>query len=105
MSNWTSTQIPCWQDECERFREPERFFVLYDVTTPEHERFVSAFRGRHNLIVRRRGTTVIFFRLGVLAGSRGAGRLLRVLSRGKPGRDLLRIDEHQDDDPPMNEGA
>jgi hypothetical protein len=58
--NWSSTQVPLWQIDCEEFRKVGRPFELRDVTTPEHEKFVEVFSVRHGLWTEREGTTVRF---------------------------------------------
>jgi hypothetical protein len=58
--NWTTTQVPLWQIDCEAFRKAEREFELRDVSTEEHRQFVLAFCGRYNWKPKQSGTTVLF---------------------------------------------
>jgi len=59
--NWTSTQVPLWQIDCEEFRKVGHPFELRDVSTPEHEKFIEAFGAKHWLKTARRGLTERFF--------------------------------------------
>lgn len=58
--NWTSTKVPLWQIDCHEFVKTGRPVELRDVTTPDHDEFVLAFSTKHNLSVKKKGTTVIF---------------------------------------------
>ena len=58
--NWTSTQVPLWQIDCDEFRKVGRPFELRDVNTPEHENFVAVFSVRFGWTAKREGTMVIF---------------------------------------------
>jgi hypothetical protein len=58
--NWTSTQVPLWQIDCDEFRKVGRPFELRDVTTPEHENFCAVFSIRVGWKFKKEGTTVLF---------------------------------------------
>jgi hypothetical protein len=58
--NWTSTQVPLWQIDCDAFRQVGRAFELRDVTSVEHYEFETAFCARYDWVSKRSGTTVLF---------------------------------------------
>ena len=58
--NWTSTEVPMWQIDCENFLRVGRSFELRNVTTPEHLAFVTAFTAKHSVQFERDGSTVRF---------------------------------------------
>jgi hypothetical protein len=58
--NWTSTQVPLWQIDCDAFRKTGRAFELRDVTSVDHSEFVVAFCGRYDWVSKKSGTTVKF---------------------------------------------
>lgn len=58
--NWTSTQVPLWQIDCENYRRALQPFELRDVT-PEHDDFVEQFTLRYDLECKRIGTKIVFY--------------------------------------------
>ena len=59
--NWTSTQIPLWQIDCDNHRKALRPFELRDLG-PGHDDFVEQFTQRYALECKRIGHRVIFYR-------------------------------------------
>jgi hypothetical protein len=58
--NWTSTQVPLWQIDCDEFRKVGRPFELRDVVSAEHEQFVAVFSVRFGWAIKREGSVVVF---------------------------------------------
>ena len=58
--NWTSTQVPLWQIDCDEFRKAGRPFELRDVNTDDHRMFVQVFCVRFGWLSRQDGNTVTF---------------------------------------------
>jgi hypothetical protein len=58
--NWTSTEVPLWQIDCENYRKTRQPFELRDVS-PEHSAFIEHFTERYDLECKRNGNRVIFF--------------------------------------------
>jgi hypothetical protein len=58
--NWTSTQIPLWQIDCDSFCKVGRVFELRNVSSFEHHQFIEAFAAKHGLTATISGTTVVF---------------------------------------------
>ena len=51
--NLTSTKVPEWKEDCQRFCQSDMPFELRDVTAPEHEEFVENMRASCKLKVTR----------------------------------------------------
>ena len=60
--NLTSTKVPEWKEDCQRFCHSDKPFELRDVTTPEHKDFVEHLRAAYKLKVARWGRAVRFQR-------------------------------------------
>jgi hypothetical protein len=58
--NWTSTQVPMWQIDCDTFRKAGSQWELRDVKTEEHEKFLEFFTALHELTFTRHGTSARF---------------------------------------------
>ena len=58
--NWTSTNVPLWQTDCENFRKVPSPFEVRDVTKPEHWEFVNEFAAQYGLTVTAHESTARF---------------------------------------------
>ena len=60
--NWTTTQVPMWQVDCENYRKTGTPFKVRDVSRREHFAFVQMFASTHGLEYEFNGSTVFFTR-------------------------------------------
>lgn len=58
--NWTSTQVPMWQLDCQNFWRAGSPFEVRNVVTNEDKHFIEVFARSHNLSFTREGDTVRF---------------------------------------------
>jgi len=58
--NWTSTNVPLWQSDCENFWRAGGPFEVRGVSSDEHKAFIALFAERHSLNFSQSGTTVSF---------------------------------------------
>jgi hypothetical protein len=58
--NSTSTNMPLWKDECEKFRTLCEPFAVRNAQTIEHMAFVQAFCMAYEWTVKQRADTVVF---------------------------------------------